>query len=153
MDNFHKFDVLHFGGDKHIDAERRRDSTHAKIHQNDAGQLHLINAVSISYRGKQRHKQQDGRITVDEHTANQEDNVHNQHEHNGGTDVSSHPYHQLLGHAGEGNGLTGNVGRGHDKHNYTGKADGELHHVHHAAADRQRIGPLADDIVGHTGRK
>lgn len=36
---------------------------------------------------------------------------------------------------------------GHDKHNYTGKADGELHQVHHAAADRQRIGPLADDIV------
>ena len=150
MDDFHVLGLLQLGGDENVDAERRRNGAHAQVHQDDAGHLHLVDAVGVRNRGQQRHEQEDGGVAVDEHAADDEQNVDDQQEHDGGFDVLSDQSHQLLGDAGEGQGLAGNVGECHDQQDYAAQADGEKHHVLQISGDAVLIDSLVDKIVDQT---
>ena len=87
MDDLHILGLFQLGGYEHVDTERGRDGTHAQVDQNDTGHLHLVDAVCIGNGGQQGHKEQDGRVAVDEHAADDKQHVDDQQEHDGGADV------------------------------------------------------------------
>ena len=101
MDDFYVLRFLQLGGHEYIDTERRRNRAHAKIYQNDAGHLNLIDAICIGNGSQQGNKQQDRGVAVDEHAADNEQHIDNQQEHDGRADILRDQGYQLLRNAGE----------------------------------------------------
>ena len=141
---------------EHGAAERRSDETNAQVDQDDGTEVDGINAHCNSGGQQQGHDQQDCGVDVDQHAADQEQDVGEDQEAERAGDVGGDESLDGLSNADHGNDTAGAVGEADQDADGSGADSSVDSHVHerliHIVLVHRALDKVEDDAVQHGSR-